>query len=196
MSLEKFLATLWKFDEKSHTETAGTIQRYLQEIKTPITFTNFQGMFRGIPAFCNKDGVFLNAEIFNFLGTPQFQVPLGIYILIHEIQHYIQYTENPVAFYLGSDTDPDIFRQTVERNEKDADEKTVNTMRKLKMPHASVPNHNGEGSYEVISKIQKLYQDNIDKYETFGDAQYDVVVNGTAIEGLDEIRKFVRRALR
>lgn len=196
MNIEKFLLVLWKFDEKSHTETSGTIQRYLEETKTPITFTDFQGMFRGIPAFCNKEGVFLNAEIFNFLGTAQFPVPFGIYILIHEIQHYKQYTENPVAFYLGADTDSATFRQTVEGNEKDADARTVNTMRELKLPTASIPDHNGEGSYQIIDKIQKLFQDNRDKYKTFGDAQYDVVVNGASLGQLNEIRNFVRKAIR
>lgn len=196
MNKEKFLATLWKFDEKSHTETAVTIQRYLEDTKVPITFTNFKGMFRSIPAFCNKDGVFLNAEIFNFLGSSHLPVQLGIYILIHEIQHYKQYTESPIEFYLGADTNSDVFRQTVEGNEKDADERTVNAMRELNLPPTSVPEHNGEDSYEIISKIQKLYQDNRDKYQTFGDAQYDVVVNGKVLGGMYEIRNLIRRALR
>lgn len=196
MDLEKFFSALWKYDEKSNTQTAGIIQKYLKENNVPITFINFKGMFRGIPAFCNKDGVFLNNEVFGYLGSSMLPTTLGIYILIHEIQHYKQYIENPIAFYAGADADFETFNNTVDGLEKDADDKTVNVMRVLKLPGATVPEHGGETAGIVMKKIQELYKNNRDKYPTFGDAQYDVVVNGTSLGGLNEMRNFVRRAIR
>jgi len=226
MSLEKFLASVWKSDERLNTENAGIIQRYLQEANVPITFTNFRGFFQGIPAFCNHNGVFLNNMLFNAIGN---QVPplFGIYVVIHEIQHYIQFRENPEGFYAGQDGDFGQFQQTVEEREADAETRTNNVLRELNFkvstmedkhrnqvypkPPVQIKDFTGlsdigispeqlqqgqEKVFPIMQKIQELYKSDKVKYKNFGDAQYDVVVNGKNLSGLEEIRNFVRRALK